>query len=225
MNNEPKSLKGNIGIFAREGLPFIVITGVLFLIAIGYHLPLWVKLLVGLPFLFSLQFFRNPERVPPDEPLAVISPADGKVCQQAYVEDSPLGGPAKKISVFMNVFNVHVNRSPYDGVVETIQYTPGRFLVAERDEASEENERNLVVIRTPEGCRVAWVQVAGFVARRVVCYLHEGDRTHTGRRMGLIRFGSRLDVFLPPESEVNVQVGQKVKAGITVLGRLKCPEE
>ena len=218
-------MKDNMGIFAREGYPFIVITGVLFLIALGYKLPFWFMLLFGIPFLFSLWFFRNPERISPDEPLAVVSPADGRVCQQAAVEDSPLGGPAEKISIFMSVFNVHVNRSIYDGVVKSIRYTPGRFYVADRDEASTENEQNEIVIETPEGCLLAWVQIAGFVARRIVCYLREGDRTFRGRRMGIIRFGSRLDVFLPPGSQVLVQLGDKVKAGSTVLGRLKCPEE
>lgn len=174
--------------------------------------------LVGVPFYllaaFCLYFFRDPERVAPDGPVAV-SPADGKV-----VAIRPEDGGRSRISIFLNVFNVHVNRSPIAGAITDVQYRPGRFLAASREEASTENEQNSVTIEGG-GTRVVFNQIAGLIARRVVFYKQPGDTVAAGERVGLIKFGSRVDVFLGPEWRLEVREGQKVRAGSTVLARRK----
>lgn len=208
---------------APEGIPFLL--GAAALTALSWLV--WPKSVpvsfVGvLLTAFIACFFRNPARTPPSVPGSVISPADGKI---VYSGDCPpgryFGSPGKRVSVFMSVFDVHVNRAPVSGKVVSVQYHPGTFLVASADKASLANEQNGVLIETPEGRQVAFVQIAGFVARRVVCDLAEGDPVRQGQRVGMIRFGSRVDILVPASTVLNVRVGDRVRAGETVVGVLQ----
>ncbi len=208
-------------IIVPEGIPFIAIPAFFALTSwfAGYPVSATILTLVTV---FVLCFFRNPERTTPDTPGLVVSPADGKVIFVGEAEEADLfQGRAKKISIFMSVFNVHVNRNPCSGTVEGIRYYKGKFLVASVDKASSDNERNAVLVRTEDGQKVLTIQIAGLVARRIVCWLKEGMTVTRGERFGLIRFGSRLDVFLPLESTVSVKVGDKTRAGETPLGVMK----
>jgi phosphatidylserine decarboxylase len=201
-----------------EGLPFIVPLAVAVLVAFFCNAHILAAFLLLL-LVFVLNFFRNPERVFSGEERALLSPADGRVIR---VDDEAshalLEGSCRKISIFMNVFNVHVNRSPCSGIIESIRYRKGEFLSADRDAASEQNENNALLIRTGEGRKIVTVQVAGLVARRIVCWLKEGMEVRKGERFGMIRFGSRLDVFLPRDASVSVKIGDKVRAGETPIG-------
>ena len=171
---------------------------------------------------FVCFFFRDPDRVTPTEPHALVSPADGKVVYADTVEeDTYYQGRCKKISIFMSVFNVHVNRVPHDGTVEKISYHPGKFFSANLDKASKENEHNALFIKTGEGVTYCVVQIAGLIARRIICNTTTGDSVVRGQRFGMICFGSRLDVYLPVESRLNVTVGQRVTAGNSIIGYLK----
>lgn len=183
---------------------------------------LWLARIAFLLGAFTVWFFRNPERYAPLLENSVASPADGKVLSVEQVEESePFGSlPVIKISIFMSIFDVHVNRIPISGTVREIRYFPGRFFSANLDKASSENERNLVIIETIWKSRIACVQIAGLIARRIVSRLEVDDRVIKGERFGLIRFGSRLDVYLPVETIVNVHPRQRVRAGETVLGYL-----
>jgi phosphatidylserine decarboxylase len=207
-------------IIVPEGIPFVAVPAVFAVTSwlAGYPLSATILTLITA---FVLWFFRNPERETPDAPGLVVSPADGKVIFVGEAEEADLlKGRAKKICIFMNVFNVHVNRNPCSGTVEEIRYYKGKFLVASLDKASSDNERNAVLVRTGDGKKVLTIQIAGLVARRIVCWLKEGMTVTRGERFGLIRFGSRLDVFLPLESTVSVKVGDKTRAGETPLGVL-----
>lgn len=168
---------------------------------------------------FTGWFFRDPERIPPDERGAVISPADGKV---VFSGDCPPGRysaeAGKMVSVFMSVVDVHVNRAPVSGKVSAVLYNPGKFLVASVDKASLENEQNGVAIETSEGHQVSYAQIAGIIARRIVCYLAEGDMVKKGQRVGMIMFGSRVDVFLPASAILRVKKGDRVLAGESIVG-------
>ncbi|PKN33163.1 MAG: phosphatidylserine decarboxylase family protein [Deltaproteobacteria bacterium HGW-Deltaproteobacteria-19] len=207
-------------IIVPEGIPFIAVPAIFALTSWFAGYPVSATLLT-LITAFVLWFFRNPERKTPDAPGLVISPADGKVIFIGEAEEADiLKGRAKKISIFMNVFNVHVNRIPCSGTVEGIRYYKGKFLVASLDKASSDNERNAVLIRTEDGKKILTIQIAGLVARRIVCWLKEGMNVTRGERFGLIRFGSRLDVFLPLESAISVKVGDVTRAGETPLGVL-----
>jgi phosphatidylserine decarboxylase len=204
----------------QEGVPFIIPLGVATLIAFlsGFT---WVTVLFFLLTLFVVWFFRNPERTMPDNPLQLLSPADGKVIRIEEVDSEERSGrPFLKISIFMNVFNVHVNRIPYSGEVVAIRYKPGKFLSANLDKASALNERNTVMIKTDDGREILTVQIAGLIARRIVCWLKEGAKVKKGERFGLIRFGSRVEVFLPLGSTLLVKIGDKVRAGETPIGEL-----
>jgi phosphatidylserine decarboxylase len=170
-----------------------------------------------------LQFFRDPQRQGSSAPLAVISPADGRIVVVAEADDPYAKRRALKISVFMNVFNVHSNRSPVDGTVQHIEYFPGKFFNASLDKASLENERNAMVLKTARGDTVTAVQVAGLVAKRILCYSKVGQSLARGQRYGFIRFGSRVDVYLPLGSRPRVTIGDKVSATSTVLAEL--PEQ
>jgi phosphatidylserine decarboxylase len=209
----------NAPIIAPEGYPHIAVT--VFLAGLAHWLagPWW-----AIPFylvvIFVLQFFRDPPRRIPSEPLGVVSPADGKVVFVGPAEDPYLHRPSVKISVFMNVFDVHSNRSPVEGKVTNRWYQAGRFLNAVLDKASAENERNALWIRTDEGDDVVCVQVAGLVARRILCYVNAGDRVGQGQRYGFIRFGSRLDVYLPPGVRVHATLGTRVSAGSDIIAHL-----
>jgi phosphatidylserine decarboxylase len=179
-----------------------------------WALPLWIIVV------FVLQFFRDPPRVIPQEPNAVVCPADGRVIIVDEVEDPYLKRPARRISVFMNVFNVHSNRAPVAGEVKDRWYHPGSFLNAALDKAARENERNALWVKTDDGQDVVFVQVAGLIARRILCYAKPGDRLERGMRYGFIRFGSRVDVYLPLESKPAVSLGDKVKGGSQILASL-----
>lgn len=207
-------------IIAYEGLPFII-SSLILTILVAFLGVVWLTVLLAAIAVFIICFFRNPERYFQDEDKLVICPADGKVIRIEEVDVAgTITGRFKKISIFMNVFNVHVNRSPYNGKIETIAYHKGKFLSANLDKASAENERNEIMIRTEDG-RMLWVvQIAGLIARRIVCWTQEGARIEKGERFGLIRFGSRVEVFLPSDSRVAVHLGDKVQAGRTTIGYL-----
>lgn len=179
----------------------------------------------GAVALFTAWFFRNPQRSAPKSDRAVVAPGDGKIVEICE-EDEPrfLKGRSVRISIFLNIFDVHVNRIPCDGTVEQVAYQPGRFLVASRPEATLQNEQNALLIRAVEGTKVLCVQIAGLIARRIVCWVTPGETVACGERFGLIRFGSRMDVFLPLGTKVHVKVGEHVKGGETLLGELVCAE-
>ncbi len=204
----------------REGWPFVAGTAgaTLLASALGWAAPAAV---LGAATLFTAWFFRNPHRVPPRSPNAVVAPGDGRVLAvDREFEPRFLKDQAIRISIFLNVFDVHVNRIPCDGMVEDVVYQPGAFLIASRPEATLRNEQNAVMIRRQGGAKVLCAQVAGLIARRIVCWVSPGDQVVCGERYGLIRFGSRMDLFLPANAAVKVQVGGHVKGGETVLAEL-----
>ncbi len=202
----------------REGYPFIAAFGVATLL-LGYFSSVlfWIGLILTA---WCAYFFRDPERVTPIDDRLVVSPADGvvsAVCPTVPPRELGLGtGEMTRVSVFMNVFSCHVNRAPVRGRVSRIEHRPGKFLNAELDKASAENERNGLVIESPNGT-IAAVQIAGLVARRIVCWAETGGALAIGERFGLIRFGSRVDVYLPAEAAPRVAVGQTAVAGETVI--------
>ena len=205
-------------IIAKEGWPYLALLGAVtlfvhYLGGIAWSWPLWII------FFFVLQVFRDPQRIAALGRDLVLSPADGRIVVVEKTNDPYADREALKISVFMNVFNVHSNRSAINGLVKEIQYFPGKFVNADLDKASTENERNAVVIDA-NGQIVTLVQVAGLIARRILCYIHVGDRLKAGERYGFIRFGSRVDVYLPLTAEPLVSVGDKVFATNTALARL-----
>jgi phosphatidylserine decarboxylase len=205
-------------IIAKEGWPFLA--GSLVIAAIATYFLCWWSLPVWIIALFVLQFFRDPAREIPQAANAVLSPADGRVVVVGQALDPYLNRQALKISVFMNVFNVHSNRSPIDGKIESVWYHPGSFLNAALDKASLENERNALWIKTTKGVDITCVQIAGLVARRILCYVGKGDVLSRGQRYGFIRFGSRVDVYLPLGSKPKVAIGDKVSATETILAEL-----
>jgi phosphatidylserine decarboxylase len=201
---------------AREGWPFVAIA-ILVALTLTWA-GLWLlAALAWLVVVFIAQFFRDPPRAVPEQANAVLSPADGKVMLVDRVRDPYLDRDALKISVFMNVFNVHSNRSPVDGVVKHRWYHAGGFLNAALDKASIENERNALHIARADGVDVVCVQIAGLIARRILCYVGPGDRLTRGQRFGFIRFGSRVDVYLPPNATPKVAVGDTVYATATIV--------
>ncbi|HEX8725362.1 MAG TPA: phosphatidylserine decarboxylase family protein [Gemmatimonadaceae bacterium] len=215
--------------FAREGMPFIAGAAVIAIASYALALnrrswPLWLLAFVlTLLAIWVAYFFRDPEREGPRGDALVIAPADGRIVHITEV-DEPMfvHGRALRLSIFMNVFNVHVNRYPVSGTVEFVHYNPGKFLNAAVEKASLENEQASIGI-AHGGTRVLMRQIAGLVARRIVTYSRVGDAARQGERMGLIRFGSRVDVFLPTDSDVQVRVGQTTQAGVTVLAQLATP--
>jgi phosphatidylserine decarboxylase len=207
-------------IIAREGWFYITVA---FSIALLVHLFLgW---LWALPFwfiaLFVLQFFRDPARIIPSQANAILAPADGRIVAVEKTQDPFLNREAIKVSVFMNVFNVHSNRSPVDGIIKDRWYFPGKFINASLSKASLENERNALWIKTDKGLDVTCVQIAGLIAKRIVCHVNPGDRLARGQRFGFIRFGSRVDVYLPTDTRINVNIGDKVYATLTILAELR----
>ncbi len=205
-------------IIAREGWLYlgiaVVVAGAVTWLAGWWSIPFW------LVAVFILQFFRDPAREVPEGENLVLCPADGRVLLVGDARDPYLQRDSLRISVFMNVFNVHSNRSPVDGSIENVWYHPGLFVNASLDKASTDNERNALHLRTPRGADVTCVQVAGLIARRILCYVRKGDRLARGQRYGFIRFGSRVDVYLPLGSRPRVAVGDKVKATSTVIAEL-----
>jgi phosphatidylserine decarboxylase len=205
-------------IIAQEGIPFLIVLLVVSMLAtlwIGWWaLPLWIVTI------FVLQFFRDPPRVMATGDRIVLCPADGRVIVVGDTIDPYRKVKAYKISVFMNVFNVHSQRSPVDGVITDVIYNKGLFVNAAFDKASSDNERNALAIRMDDGTEIGCVQVAGLIARRILCYVGKGDRLHAGQRYGFIRFGSRVDLYLPPGSRALVAIGDKVKATSTAIAQL-----
>ncbi len=207
-------------IIAYEGFPFIIFSLALTILASFFGI-IWLTVILAAVTVFILCFFRNPERNFQDEDKLVICPADGKIIKIEEVDvQGTITGRFKKISIFMNVFNVHVNRAPYDGMIGKISYHKGKFLSANLDKASAENERNEIMICAKDGRAIWAVQIAGLIARRIVCWTREGADIKKGERFGLIRFGSRVEVFLPSDSRVVVKLNDKVQAGQTPLGYL-----
>ncbi len=204
---------------AREGWPFIGITLGFAMIVEGsgglsWSWPLWLAVA------FCLQFFRDPGRLVAGNAKSVLAPADGRIVAIEPVEDPWLQRDALKVSVFMNVFNVHSNRSPVDGEVKQRWYHPGKFFNADLDKASTVNERNALWIRTADGRDITCVQVAGLIARRILCYVDAGTKLLRGQRYGFIRFGSRVDLYLPLDARIKVTIGDKVRASATILAEL-----
>jgi phosphatidylserine decarboxylase len=206
-------------IIAREGWPYLTASLV---VAVGvtwwagwWSLPFWIL------YFFILQFFRDPPREIPQGAGLVLCPADGRVIVVGEAPDPYRGGvKSVKVSIFMNVFNVHSQRSPVDGTVKEVQYSKGLFVNAALDKASSDNERNALIFTLDSGVEISCVQVAGLIARRILCYVKAGDRLARGQRYGFIRFGSRVDIYLPPGSTPKVAIGDVVQASATVLAEL-----
>lgn len=204
----------------REGIPFVAATGGATAVAWLVGGPVPAGLLAGLT-LFTAWFFRNPARTVPQAPGAVVSPGDGRVVaiEEEY-EPRYLKDRAIRISIFLNVFDVHVNRIPCTGTVEQVVYQPGRFLAANNPDATVHNEQNALMIQTAGGKKVLCAQVAGLIARRIVCWTAPGERVACGERFGLIRFGSRVDLFVPLGTELKIGRRDRVKGGGTLVGVL-----
>jgi len=206
---------------AQPGLIFILITilvtGMLFYLE--WSLAAWLSSAVTI---FVCWFFRDPDRDIPKNINSLVSPADGKIIIIDKLEECEyLSDPCIKISIFMNVFNVHVNRMPFSGMIKKVIYNPGKFMNASFDKASIHNERNALVIQTEQGLEFAVVQIAGLIARRIVNCVKEGEKLDKGDRYGMIRFGSRLDLYIPGDFDVAVKIGEKTKAGSTIIGYIK----
>jgi phosphatidylserine decarboxylase len=204
---------------AVEGFPFIIAGAILTAVLYLCHLQLLALLAMAVT-LFIIFFFRNPRRVTPADEKSVVAPADGVIIYLGNAREDHLGEEMTKISIFMSVFNVHINRVPVTSRVLDYFYIPGKFLDVRDERATFENEQSGLVLETAQGMKLVVVQVAGLIARRIVCYAGKGDSLVRGKRYGLIRFGSRLDVYLPREIEVKVRMGEKTVAGETVLGVL-----
>jgi phosphatidylserine decarboxylase len=205
---------------ARQGAPII---------ALGLGLAVlfgWLGSRIGLSLavlfaIFATSFFRDPERVSPGGKGAILAPADGRVLLVEEQGNGP-GGTERtlKISIFMSVFNCHVNRIPLEGVIEAIDYRPGKFFAAHQDRASGQNEQNILRLKLERGDHLTVVQIAGLIARRIVCWVRPGDRVSAGDRFGLIQFGSRVDLYLPLDTRITLKRGDRTKAGLTVVGYL-----
>ena len=202
-----------------DGYRFII---PLAIITVGLALSpfIWLAGVSGLLLLFVLNFFRDPERIIPNEEGVIVSPGDGKIVKIIEEKDPLLDEPYRRVSIFLNVFNVHVQRIPVGGRIEQIKYNKGKFLNAASHKASLENEQNAMIIHTGKE-KVLVKQIAGLIARRIVCWAKEGDNYNLGQRYGLIRFGSRVDLFLPLSAEVKVSLGDHVSGGTSIIGYLK----
>ena len=203
---------------AKDGfifiLPLLIITVLMFLISFY-----WTTAIFGLGFLFVTWFFRDPERRIPNEPNVIVSPADGKITE-IVTENEPINGKlCKRVTIFLSVFNVHVNRVPIEGTIEDIRYNPGKFLAAFNPKASMDNEQNLILINNGR-THIFVKQIAGLIARRIVCWPRKGDHYESGQRYGLIRFGSRVDILLPENTKLSVACGDKVSGGKSIIGYL-----
>lgn len=209
---------------AREGIPFVF----------GVALPTMLAWMAGWTgafyffgglTCFAAWFFRNPHRTIPQDPDVILSPADGRVIAiEEEFEPRFLKGPSIRISIFLNIFDVHINRVPCAGTIKEIVYQPGQFLAANRPEATIRNEQNAVMIETRDGRKMVCVQVAGLIARRIICWASPGEDVESGERFGLIRFGSRVDLFIPAGSAVHIHKGNKVKGGETILATCSCAD-
>jgi phosphatidylserine decarboxylase len=207
---------------AREGFPFIAVFIAVAALGSVYSTFLPGNIVLWVLAFWCIWFFRDPDRDTPDIPGGVIAPADGRVVAIEEVESAPLSGqPARKFSIFMNVFNVHVNRSPMAGKITDLAYHKGQFVNAALDKASIENERMEILLTLADGTTLPFVQVAGLVARRIICRSAVGDDLAAGERFGLIRFGSRVDIYLPLTAEVKMGLGDLTQAGESVIAQLE----
>jgi len=212
---------------AREGWTLIVI-GIVLTVVLVWAATRWdnwptfvLSLIFGVLTIFTVFFFRDPERTVPLTPNVLVAPADGKIVAIDTLETHPhIGGRTLKVSIFLSIFDVHVNRVPISGTIDYVNYNPGKFLAAFNDKASLLNEQTEIGLTTEDGQKVVFKQIAGFIARRIVCKLREEDRVTTGDRFGMIRFGSRTDLLIPADSRLNVSMGDRVKGGKTVIGSL-----
>lgn len=218
---DQKRINSNFPI-AREGLPFILAGIAIIIILLSSGLT-FLSVAISIITLFIIFFFRDPNRVSPLNENAVYTPADGKILSIEKLEkgDHKYQYASIKISIFMSLFNAHINRIPIKGKILDICYSPGKFFSANTDKASQYNEHNIITLQTHNDKNIVFIQIAGLIARRIACWVKEKDNVESGQRFGLIRFGSRLEVYLPMNSEVTVQNGQKVKAGQTVIGYIK----
>lgn len=212
-------LNSSYPILAKEGWG-IIGAAIFIALLVWWLIGGFISFIFWVILIFVIQFFRDPPREISQTPHSVLAGADGRICKIQKVENPYTGKEEILISTFMNVFNIHSNRSPIGGKVEAIYYKPGKFLNADLDKASSENERNAIVIQSDEGPVITCVQIAGLIARRIVCHLHIGQEVTRGERFGFIRFGSRVDIYVPTDAEVLVFVGQKVRAADTVLALL-----
>ncbi len=212
---------------AREGIPFILI-GLVLTVVLLYATTRWdsrvllvLSVLAAILTVFVVYFFRDPDRTFQTAPGALVSPADGKVLGVERLATQPfIGGEAVKISIFLSVFDVHVNRIPSDGSIEYVKYTPGKFFAAYLDKASEDNEHTEIGMTSKDGHRILFKQIAGILARRIVCRLKDRDSVQAGERFGLIRFGSRTELVVPADSRILVKPGDRVYGGKTIIGYL-----
>jgi len=198
---------------AKDAYPLLIPLSIITLLSFAFDYRFLGILILGLACLVGY-FFRDPDRKITTDPLAIVSPADGKI-----VRIDPAADGTTRISIFLSVLNVHINRAPVEGIIEKITYSPGRFRAAFRDDASLENEKNILVIGNSR-CRIQFNQIAGVLARRVVCWKHEGETVAKGERIGLIKFGSRVDVFLPAGVDILVTLGSAIKGGSSIIGRV-----
>lgn len=203
---------------AKDGFIFIIPLGLLSVLSGGLGFP-WVAAVFGLGFLFVTWFFRDPERAIPNQPNVVVSPADGRVVEIVTEKDPILGDTFTRISIFLSVFNVHVNRVPIGGTIEETRYHPGRFLAAFNHKASLDNEQSIILINNGR-VNVLVKQIAGLLARRIICWARKGDSYELGQRYGLIRFGSRVDLLVPQDTRLSVALGDRVSGGRSVIGYL-----
>jgi len=205
---------------ARAGYPLIFSAAFLAVVFAWFGLTI-LAVVSFLSALFICYFFRDPKRAIPENAGAVVAPADGRIIEARQIENGPFPeGGCFKVSIFMSVFNVHVNRIPFDGNVKDVKHRPGKFVSAYREKASKQNEQNSVFLETSDGLNICVVQVAGLIARRILCRVSAGDSVARGQRFGMICFGSRVDIYLPEKADVHVAVGNRVKAGTSILGYL-----
>jgi len=203
---------------AKEGYPFIIPTAMATLLFVSLGWVYFTGIFCVITF-FVISFFRNPTRTIPSSEGGIVSPADGKILEiERHLENHLLNRETVKISIFMSLFNVHVNRSPITGRVMKKVYRPGKFFAANTDKSSLLNERNVLLLCSRDGFEVLFIQIAGIIARRIVCYPQKGDLLKKGQVFGMIRFGSRVEIYLPPSVDIRVRVGDRVKAGKTILG-------
>jgi phosphatidylserine decarboxylase len=207
-------------IIAREGWPYLLLA---LAVAVALSVASWWVLaaIAWVLFVFILQFFRDPPRQVPEQPNAVLAPADGRIVRIGKARDPYLDRDALMISVFMNVFNVHSNRSPVDATVDEVWYNAGRFVNAALEKASSDNERNALKLVTAAGAQIMCVQIAGLIARRILCYVKRGDKLARGERYGFIRFGSRVDLYLPADAIPRASVGDRVFATESIVAELR----
>ena len=212
-------MRNNRTPIAAEGFPFIAVASLITLLLVLFAWKVAAALALGVT-LFIVYFFRNPQRIIPGNENAVVAPADGVIIYLGNAHEEHLGTEMLKISIFMSVFNVHVNRVPFTGCVLDVFRKSGKFLDARNERATFENEQSGIILETEKGVKLVFVQVAGLIARRIISYPHKGDMLRRGDRYGLIRFGSRVDIYLPKNIDLRVAIGEKTVAGETILGCL-----